>query len=278
MRRPSFAVQVALLAIFTFLGTLAQAQYRTSIQGVVTDATGAVIPGANLTLINRATNEKQVRVSDANGVFNFNALGATRFRLEVNAKGFEKRVIDNLELIPEQPNGLKVELVVGAEEQTITVNADAAPLLDTETASVNGVVSSNQIQHMPSFGRDVLKLAQLAPGVFGDGSQGAGGGGFKLRGATRASSTQKTVHRSAPMVVRARAMASPLTESVRPAPSGVELQSSLRRKIPLRALRLFLTITTRRMAASAAPRSRSPPRAAPTISTVVFSLPLTVRA
>jgi hypothetical protein len=182
MRRPSFAVQVALLAIFTFLGTLAQAQYRTSIQGVVTDATGAVIPGANLTLINRATNEKQVRVSDANGVFNFNALGATRFRLEVNAKGFEKRVIDNLELIPEQPNGLKVELVVGAEEQTITVNADAAPLLDTETASVNGVVSSNQIQHMPSFGRDVLKLAQLAPGVFGDGSQGAGGGGFNLPG------------------------------------------------------------------------------------------------
>ena len=183
MRRPSFAVHVALLLFSTFfLATFAQAQYRTSIQGVVTDATGAVVPGANLTLTNPATNEKQDRVSDGNGVFNFNALAGTRFRLEVNAKGFEKKVIDNLDLIPDQPNGLKVELTVGAESQTITVKADEAPLLDTETASVNGVVSANQVQHMPSFGRDVLKLAQLAPGVFGDGSQGVGGGGFNLPG------------------------------------------------------------------------------------------------
>ena len=62
------------------------------------------------------------------------------------------------------------------------MNAETAPILDTQTASVNGVVSDNQIQHMPSFGRDVLKLAQLAPGVFGDGSQGGGGGGFNLPG------------------------------------------------------------------------------------------------
>jgi hypothetical protein len=183
MRRPGFAVQVALLiACISLLTTFAQAQYRTSIQGVVTDATGAVVPGANLTLTNPATNAKQDRVSDANGVFNFNALAGTRFRIEVNAKGFEKKVIDNLDLIPDQPNGLKVELTVGAESQTITVKADQAPLLDTETASVNGVVSSNQVQHMPSFGRDVLKLAQLAPGVFGDGSQGKSGGGYDLPG------------------------------------------------------------------------------------------------
>ena len=55
---------------------LVQAQYRTSIQGVVTDPAGAVVPGANLTLTNPATGEKQVRSSDPEGVFNFNALAA----------------------------------------------------------------------------------------------------------------------------------------------------------------------------------------------------------
>jgi hypothetical protein len=183
MRRFTLAVHVALLTIsmIAFAG-LAQAQYRTSIQGVVSDSTGAVVAGAKLTLTNPATGEKEVRTTDDAGIFNFNALGAARFRLEVEAPGFEKKVLDNLQLIPEQPNALNVQLNVGSASQTVNVDASAAPLLDTETASVNGVVTANQIQHLPSFGRDVLKLAQLAPGAFGDGSQGGGGAGYNLPG------------------------------------------------------------------------------------------------
>jgi|HubBroStandDraft_1064217.scaffolds.fasta_scaffold04316_2 hypothetical protein len=175
-RTVSIAVCIVLFA------AMAHAQYRTSIQGVVTDPTGAVVPGANLTLTNPATGEKQVRVSSDAGVFNFNALAAARFRLEVQKDGFQKKVIDNLELIPEQANSLTVQLVIGAASTTVNVDASAAPLLDTETATIDGVVSANQVQHMPSYGRDVLKLAQLAPGVFGDGSQASGGGGYNLPG------------------------------------------------------------------------------------------------
>ncbi len=174
--RTSFILSVLFSAI------LAQAQYRTSIQGVVTDSTGAVVSGATLTLTNPATNEKQVRTSDSSGVFNFNALAAAPFRLEVEKTGFEKKVIDNLVLIPDQANGLSVVLVVGALSQTVNVDASALPPLETETASVNGVVTDNQIQHMPSFGRDVLKLAELAPGQFSDEANASGGGGFNLPG------------------------------------------------------------------------------------------------
>jgi len=83
MRRSVLAVRVVLLIVSIVASTaLVQAQYRTSIQGVVTDATGAVVPGATLTLINPATGEKQVRTSDPAGVFNFNALAAAAvFRL-----------------------------------------------------------------------------------------------------------------------------------------------------------------------------------------------------
>src|SRR6266404_6507558 len=129
MRRPSLAVHVALLIVSIIASaTLVQAQYRTSIQGVVTDATGAVVPGATLTLTNPATGEKQVRVSNEAGVYNFNALAAARFRLEVEKDGFQKKVIDNIELIPEQPNALNVQIEVGATSQTVNVDASATPL------------------------------------------------------------------------------------------------------------------------------------------------------
>jgi hypothetical protein len=185
MRRSVLAVRVVLLIVSIIASTaLVQAQYRTSIQGVVTDPTGAVVPGATLTLINPATGEKQVRTSDPSGVFNFNALAAAgvSFRLEVEAKGFEKKVLDHVELTPDQANALNVTLEIGSTSQTVNVDASVLPAMDTETASVNGLVSSNQIQHLPSFGRDVTKLAQLAPGSFGDEAQAGGAGTFNLPG------------------------------------------------------------------------------------------------
>jgi len=179
MRRSSLVVRVALLIVsIVALTALVQAQYRTSIQGVVTDPTGAVVPGATLTLTNPATGQKWVRTSNDVGVYNFNALAAAPFRLEVEAKGFGKKVLDNLELIPEQANAVDVVLELGTESTVVNVDASLAPAIDTQTASVNGVVSDRQIQHMPSFGRDVLKLAQLAPGAFADGSQAGGGGQY----------------------------------------------------------------------------------------------------
>jgi hypothetical protein len=183
MRRSAFAVRVALLtaSLFTFAG-LSQAQYRTSIQGVVTDPTGAVIAGAKLTLTNPATGEKQERVSNGDGVYNFNALAAANFSLQVEKQGFQKKQLDNVVLIPEQPNAINVQLDIGAESQTVTVDASSAPLLQTETASISGTVSSNEIQHLPSFGRDVIKLTALAPGSFGDNAQGSGGGNNDLPG------------------------------------------------------------------------------------------------
>jgi hypothetical protein len=182
-RTASSAARTVSIVICIFLfAAIAQAQYRTSIQGVVTDATGAVVAGANLTLTNAATGETQARVSNDSGVFNFNALAAARFRLEVQKDGFQKKVIENIDLVPEQANSLTVQLTVGATSTTVNVDASAVPLLETENASVNGVVTANQVQHMPSYGRDVLKLAQLAPGVFGDGSQAGGGAGYDLPG------------------------------------------------------------------------------------------------
>lgn len=160
----------------------ASAQYRTSIQGVVTDTTGAVIPGATLTLTNNATNEKQVRTSDAGGVYNFNALPPDTFTLVVTKDQFQEKDLVNLKLIPEQANSINVQMEPGVATQTVTVDASTQPALDTETANTQTSISANQIEHMPVYQRDPTSLIRLAPGALSDGAQAAGGGGFQAPG------------------------------------------------------------------------------------------------
>jgi Carboxypeptidase regulatory-like domain/TonB dependent receptor len=182
MSRSSLAVHVALLMV-CMLATAAsvQAQYRASLRGTVKDSEGAVIPGATVTLINTDTNNTMVSTTDANGIYNFNALPSAPYRITVEHDGFTKKVLEHIVIIPEQPNGLDLQLEVGQVQQTVTVSDTAQPM-DTETATVSGTVTSNQIQHMPSFGRDVTKLAQLAPGSFSDGSQASGSDNYNLPG------------------------------------------------------------------------------------------------
>jgi hypothetical protein len=172
------------LAIAAFFVSVAPAfaQFRTSIQGVVTDPQDAVIPGATLTLKDLSNNQTQVRTSNDAGVFNFNALPPDHFSLTVEMKGFQQKVLDNLVLIPEQPNSLNVKLELGVESTSVTVDASLAPALDTETANTGATISDNEIQHMPVYQRDVTSLIQLAPGVLATGAQSAGGGGFQAPG------------------------------------------------------------------------------------------------
>jgi hypothetical protein len=126
-RIPHAIVICATAVMCFFLSATAFAQYRTSIQGTVTDTTGAVIPGATLTLTNLSTNEKLVRTSSSDGVFNFNALPADHFALVVEKTGFQKKILNNLQLIPEQSNAVNVQMDAGAASTTITVDASQRP-------------------------------------------------------------------------------------------------------------------------------------------------------
>ncbi len=173
---------VVVVVCLLVIGMPAKAQYRGSIQGVVTDPSGAVVAGAQVSLTNLETNEVLSATSNDSGVFNFSALPPSRFSLTLEKQGFKKQTIENFHILADQANAINVSLEVGEVSQSITVNGSELPALDTETASVSGTISNNQIQHMPSFGRDVFQLLQLAPGVFGDGAQGNGGGSQNLPG------------------------------------------------------------------------------------------------
>jgi len=172
---------VLLVGCVLFLPTLAHSQYRGSMHGTVTDPTGAVVTGATATLLNTATNQTTTSTTDSSGIYHFDALAPSPYQLTISAAGFKPKNLQNIQIIPEQPNAVDVQLEVGAAAETVTVT-DATPPIDTATGNISGTVTSNQVQNMPSFGRDVFKLVELAPGVLSDGSQAAGGGGFNLPG------------------------------------------------------------------------------------------------
>jgi Carboxypeptidase regulatory-like domain len=177
------------LAGMAMLVTAVHAQYRASITGTVTDTSGAVIPGATLTLTDTGTNAKQVRTSDNSGFYSFNALPPDNFTLDVTKDGFQDREFVNLQLNAEQANSINVQLTVGTKAQTVTVNGSTEAALDTETANLGQSISEREIQHMPLYQRDITSLIQLAPGVLADGAKSGGGGGFQSPGtATQASS------------------------------------------------------------------------------------------
>jgi hypothetical protein len=168
-----YLVLAAMLAFFV-LG--AEAQYRGSLRGTVTDPAGAVVPRAKVTLLNPATNETKSDLTNANGIYTFSGLSESTYQLTVEAQGFKKKDTTGIALLPDQLNALDVKLEIGSAQQTVTVSGSEAAALDTEDATLSGTIDSNQIQHLPSYNRDVFQLAQLAPGVFGDGSQSSGGG------------------------------------------------------------------------------------------------------
>ncbi len=164
------------------IAAAAHAQFRASLTGTVTDTTGAVIPNAKLTLRDTETGKVLNATSNESGFYSFNALPPDHFRLSASVSGFQTKNISDLTIIPEQPNNVNVQLEAGSATTTVDVNADTMPSLETATASTSGTISSNEIQHLPSAGRDVFQLAQLTPGAFGDGQRSGNGSTNSLPG------------------------------------------------------------------------------------------------
>ena len=169
------------MVLLCVLPQLSQAQFRASLNGTITDPTGAVIPNATVILTNPATNEMKTVTSDGSGFYAFNGLAPATYRLTIQSPGFEKKVIDSVGIVPEQANTMNIQLAPAAAAQTVTVTA-APPTLDTATANLGVTISSNEIQHMPSYNRDVFQLAGLTPGTTADASQGSSGGSYELPG------------------------------------------------------------------------------------------------
>jgi hypothetical protein len=160
------------------------AQFRAAIQGTIKDTTGAVIPGAQVTLSNLETDRRQSATSSAEGFYHFGGLAPGVYNVEASAKGMKAAVVKGVRLAAEATTGVDVTMEAGAVTESITVNSDATPALQTESASISTDLTTQAVRSLPQFGRDPYELLRLAPGVFGDGSRSGIGGSLALPNAS----------------------------------------------------------------------------------------------
>jgi hypothetical protein len=156
--------------------TAAWAQFRASIQGVVTDAQGAAIVGATVKLTSKETNRTQEIKSGDEGFYRFDRLAPGGYSMTAEMRGFKKKLLENVQVEAEESQGVNIQLEVGAADETVTVSAEATEQRHTENPNIDGSLSTREIQRLPQLGRDPLELVRLAPGVFGLGARNGTGG------------------------------------------------------------------------------------------------------
>jgi hypothetical protein len=157
------ACGLALAALFS-AGLHAQVSTST-IAGVVTDPSGAGIPGADITLTLTATGQSRQASTSGAGEYVFPQLAPGNYEMTATSTGFQTSRVQGITLAIAQREVLNVTLQVGAVAEEITVTAAAAQLIDAETASLGQVVTQRTIVDLPLNGRNYLTLGALSPGV-----------------------------------------------------------------------------------------------------------------
>jgi len=158
------ACATAVISVLLLPTVFAQTTISTgSIQGTVTDPSGAVVSGARVTITNRDTNQVITTKTNSAGAYISGALIPGNYMVKVEASGFKATQVPFVIQVSNTANG-NVKLQVGQANETIEVQGTEVQV-NTEQPAVQGVLTANQIENLPVNGRNFLDLAQLEPGV-----------------------------------------------------------------------------------------------------------------
>ena len=153
---------LAVLSVFLF-GVFAWAQNgTTSVRGVITDPTGALVSTATVTLTNLVTKQAQTVKVGKSGEYNFEQVTPAKYSITASAPGFGK-IAKQTELLVSQP--ATVDLILPVSGATETVEVSAVATLNFSDASIGNAVSNEEIQATPINSRNVPDLLALQPGV-----------------------------------------------------------------------------------------------------------------
>ena len=142
----------------------ASAQDNATINGTVTDQTGALVPHASITLTNPATEQSRTSVSNDSGAFRFANVGVGTYALTVSASGFVKYSKSGIVVNVAQTLEENIKLDVGSQSQSVTVEADTLQV-QTETNEVSNLITGEQVSQLATNGRNVENLAILGMGI-----------------------------------------------------------------------------------------------------------------
>src|SRR5437660_1913173 len=177
-----FRTLLWLISLLVVSAAAALAQLSTaSLNGVVRDSTGAVVPKASATLHNSDTGVERNTFTNDAGTYVFSDINPGRYTLQVTAPSFSTKQVSDFVLAVSQTATIDITLDPGAQTAVVTVEATAEQL-QVSTAELGTVIAGNQVHDLPLNGRNFTQLISLTPGVApisgGQNSMGGRSGGF----------------------------------------------------------------------------------------------------
>jgi hypothetical protein len=161
--RRCLSVSALVFSLVFLAGTSIAQIATTSLRGVVKDPSGAVVPGAKVTLTNAATGQILSGASNNAGEYSFTQIPPAHYTIDVTAPGFGDQK-KTAELIVDQPATIDFTMTVQSAATVVNVSAEAQTL-NTTDASLGGSMNNTLIQALPSETRNVPDLLSLEPGV-----------------------------------------------------------------------------------------------------------------
>jgi Carboxypeptidase regulatory-like domain/TonB-dependent Receptor Plug Domain len=156
---------IHLLSLVLFSATAFGQSGNATLNGTVSDATGAVVPGAHVTVTNTATGVSKTVDTTSAGLYVVTALIPGAYNVEIRASGFKTEEVNDVRLVIDEVARVDAHLEVGVATQKLTVIGEGAGLLQATESSVGFVVQSQQVTDLPLNGRYFTQLLQLSPGA-----------------------------------------------------------------------------------------------------------------
>lgn len=157
---------VAALALFAFGALPGWAQTASgSVTVQVRDQSGAVLPGAQLKLVNLATQSVRTGASQGQGAYTFVNVPPGTYSLSVTRQGFQTTVFRSVTVEAAQTTDLRAALKVGNVSSTVVVTGNAVPLVTTTSNAIGTTINLQQVNYLPLAGRDLQQLTTLIPGA-----------------------------------------------------------------------------------------------------------------
>src|ERR1700688_525154 len=163
MRRTAFGVLLSCLVLILAPAMVAQ-ETNGIIQGTVSDAAGALLAGASVTVVNDSTAYSRPVTSASDGSYAFTDLPPGHYHLKVTKEGFKTEAQQNIELHVASTVVLNVKLAVGSVAETVTVEANPIAV-DTTTAALGNITEGAQVRELPLNGLNFIGLTLLVPGA-----------------------------------------------------------------------------------------------------------------
>jgi hypothetical protein len=193
------STMAAVMALSTWM-LPAQNAASGSLDGTVTDESGAVVPAAQVVVTNQANGVTKSVSSSGNGFYSAGTLQGGDYQLVVTKDGFRTNTIRNIHLDPGARRGVDVKLLVGATTAQVTVEADTVTV-QTESGENGGTISAKQVSQLMLDGRNFQTLATIVPGVTAvTGANQLGPGGASNGGQTQLSVGGTSVEQTAYIV------------------------------------------------------------------------------